>query len=292
MASPTKICLALELSACRLNWGYLWIGIFMEMFEYDFMIRAFIAGIFIAILASSLGMFVVVRRYSMLSDTLAHVSLLGVALGFLFTVSTTWSAIIVAFAISWLIEYLRKNYDIYSDSILAIFLTGGLSLAIIIISLSHTFNVGLFNYLFGSIVAVSSEDIYLIAGFGLVSIVLIVNFYQKLIFVALDEDVAFSSGINTSFLNYLLVSLVAITIGLSIKIVGALLIGALMIIPVIAAMQFQKSFVKTALLATLFSVISVISGLTLSFYVSIPSGATIVVVSLIIFVASLLLRKS
>ena len=263
----------------------------MEMFEYDFMIKAFIAGIFIAILASSLGMFVVVRRYSMLSDTLAHVSLLGVAVGFLFTVSTTWSAIIVSLLISWLIEYLRKNYDIYSDSILAIFLTGGLSLAIIIISLSHSFNISLFNYLFGSIVAVNSEDIYIIAGFGLVSIALIVNFYQKLLFVAFDEDVAFSSGVNTSFLNYLLVSLVAITIGLSIKIVGALLIGALMIIPVIAAMQFQKSFVKTALLATLFSVISVIIGLTVSFYVAVPSGATIVVVSLVIFIVSLLLRK-
>jgi len=263
----------------------------MEMFEYAFMIKAFIAGIFIAILASSLGMFVVVRRYSMLSDTLAHVSLLGVALGFLFTVSTTWSAIVVALVISWLIEYLRKNYDIYSDSILAIFLTGGLALAIIIISLSHSFNVSLFNYLFGSIVAVSSEDIYVIAGFGLLSILLIANFYQQLLFVAFDEDVAFSSGINTSFLNYLLVSLVAITIGLSIKIVGALLIGALMIIPVIAAMQFQKSFIKTALLATLFSVISVIIGLVISFYVSIPSGATIVVVSLIIFIVSLLLRK-
>jgi len=263
----------------------------MEMFEYAFMIKAFIAGIFIAILASSLGMFVVVRRYSMLSDTLAHVSLLGVALGFLFTVSTTWSAIIVALVISWLIEYLRKNYDIYSDSILAIFLTGGLALAIIIISLSHSFNVALFNYLFGSIVAVSNEDIYAIAGFGLVSILLIVNFYQKLLFVAFDEDVAFSSGVNTRFLNYLLVSLVAVTIGLSIKIVGALLIGALMIIPAISAMQFQKSFVKTALLATLFSVISVIIGLTVSFYVAVPSGATIVVVSLVIFIVSLLLRK-
>jgi len=263
----------------------------MEMFQYDFMIKAFIAGIFIAMLAPSLGIFVVVRRYSMLSDTLAHVSLLGVALGFLFTVSTTWSAIVVSLLISWLIEYLRKNYEIYSDSILAIFLTGGLSLAIIIISLSHSFNISLFNYLFGSIVAVSSEDIYIIAGFGIVSIALITHFYQQLLFLAFDENVAYSSGINTSFLNYLLVSLVAITIGLSIKIVGALLIGALMIIPVISAMQFQKSFVKTALLATLFSIISVIAGLTVSFYVAVPSGATIVVVSLIIFILSLILRK-
>ena len=263
----------------------------MEILQYDFMIRAFIAGIFIAILASSLGMFVVVRRYSMLSDALAHISLLGVAFGFLFSISTTWSAIVTAVIISWLIEYLRRNYNIYSDSLLAIFLTGSLSLAIIIISLSHSFNVSLFNYLFGSIVAVSTNDIYIISSFGILSVLLIANFYQKLLFVAFDEDVAFTTGINTSFLNYLLVSLVAITIGLSIKIVGALLIGALMIIPVISAMQYGKSFLKTAILAVIFSISSVILGLIVSFYVSIPSGATIVVMALLIFISSLFKNK-
>ncbi len=264
----------------------------MEILHYDFMIRAFISGIFIAILASSLGMFVVVRRYSMLSDTLAHISLLGVAFGFLFSISTTWSALFTAVIISWFIEYLRRNYDIYSDSLLAIFLTGSLSLAIIIISLSHSFNASLFNYLFGSIIAVNNKDIYIISSFGILSLILIANFYQKLLFVAFDEDVAFTTGVNTSSLNYMLVSLVAITIGLSIKIVGALLIGALMIIPVISAIQYGKSFFKTAMLAILFSIGSVILGLIVSFYISIPSGATIVIMALLIFMFSLFAKKS
>ncbi len=256
------------------------------------MLRAFLAGSIIAVLASSLGLFVVVRRYSMLSDSLAHISLLGVALGFLFSISTTWSAIVIAVLASWIIEYLRRNHNIYSDSVLSIFLSGSLALAIIVVSLSDSFNSSLFDYLFGSIVAVSDEDIWVILGFGVFSMFFIANYYRKLIFIAFDEEVAEASGIGTKWLNYLLVSLVAITIGLSIKIVGALLIGALMIIPVIAAMQFRKSFFITGLLAVVISVSSVAIGLILSFYASLPSGATIVVVALLFFVASLATKIS
>jgi len=254
------------------------------------MIRAFSAGILIAALASSLGLFVVVRRYSMLSDSLAHISLLGVAFGFLFSISTTWSAILTTLLASWLIEYLRRNHNIYSDSILAIFLSGSLAIAIIIVSLSNSFNTSLFDYLFGSIVAVSDEDILAISVFGFLSILLILNYYKKLLFVAFDEEVAEASGINTKILNYLLTSLVAITIGLSIKIVGALLIGALMIIPVISAIQLGRSFFLTGMLAVILSVLSVIIGLVISFYISIPSGATIVTISLFFFVASLIIK--
>ncbi|HRF56530.1 MAG TPA: metal ABC transporter permease [Campylobacterales bacterium] len=262
----------------------------MEIFEYSFMIRAFLAGSIIAVLASSLGLFVVVRRYSMLSDSLAHISLLGVALGFLFSVSTTWSAIAISVFASWVIEYLRRNHNIYSDSVLSIFLSGSLAMAIIVVSLSDSFNSSLFDYLFGSIVAVSDEDIWVILGFGTVSILFIANYYKKLIFIAFDEEVAETSGIHTGRLNYALVSLVAITIGLSIKIVGALLIGALMIIPVISAMQFYKSFFITGVLAVALSLFSVVVGLVFSFYASLPSGATIVVAALLLFAISLALK--
>jgi len=263
----------------------------MEIFDYTFMIRAFTAGIFIAILAPTLGTFVVVRRYSMLSDALAHISLLGVALGFLFSISTTFSAIVIALLASLFIEYLRKNHNMYSDSILSIFLSSGLALSIMVVSLSHSFNISLMSYLFGSIVAVSQEDIWLICIFGILSSIFIIANYQKLLFVAFDEEVAKASGIKVDFLNYMLVSLVAITVGLSIKIIGALLIGALMIIPVISAMQFGKSFFITCLLAIFFALSSVIIGLFVSFYVSVPSGATIVVVSLILFILSLTLKS-
>jgi zinc transport system permease protein len=263
----------------------------MEIFEYSFMVRAFLSGILIAIMASSLGLFVVVRRYSMLSDSLAHISLLGVACGFLFSVSTVWSAIVITLIFSWLIEYLRQNHNLYSDSILSIFLSGSLAISIIIVSLSNSFNSSLFDYLFGSIVAVADEDIYAIAIFGSLCLILLANFYKKLIFMSFDEESAKAAGINTKYLNYLLVSLTAITIGLSIKIVGALLIGALMVIPTVSAMQFRVGFFATGAIAISISVISVIVGLFASYYLSMPSGATIVVVALLFFVTSLLIQN-
>lgn len=264
----------------------------MEIFEYSFMLRAFAAGIVVAALASLLGVFVVVRRYSMLSDSLAHISLLGVAFGFLFSISLSWSAISAALAASLAIEYLRQNKNLYSDSILSVFLSGSLALAIIVVSLSNSFNASLFDYLFGSIVAVEEGEIWTVFAFGLASLLLVANYYHKLVFVSFDEETAKASGINTKMLGYLLTSLVAITVGLSIKIVGALLIGALMIIPVVSAMQFCKSFFATTVVSVIIAILSVIAGLFISYYASMPSGATIVVVSLVLFVASFVIGKA
>jgi zinc transport system permease protein len=263
----------------------------MEMFEYTFMINAMIAGSIIAVLSSTFGIFVVVKRYAMLSDTLAHVSLLGVAIGFLLNISTIWSAIIVALGVSLIIEYIRNYKTVYSDSILSIFLSSSLAMAIVIVSLSNSFNSSLFDYLFGSIVAVSDEDILSISVFATLSLFLIWHNYQKLLLISFDEELAYSSGIAVRFLNLLFVSLVAIMIGLSIKIIGALLIGALMIIPVSTAILFKKGFFTTWIIALFMAVFSVIVGLTVSFYVPLPSGATIVLLTLILFCLSYTYKK-
>ena len=263
----------------------------MEMFEYTFMIHALMAGSIIAVLASTFGMFVVVKRYAMLSDTLAHVSLLGVAIGFLLNISTIYSAIIVALGVSLVIEYIRNYKAVYSDSILAIFLSSSLALAIVIVSVSNSFNSSLFDYLFGSIVAVSREDIVSILLFAALSLIFMGNNYQKMLLISFDEDLAYSSGIRVRFLNIMFVSLVAIMIGLSIKIIGALLIGALMIIPVSAAILFKQGFFITWVIALSMAVFSVITGLTLSFYVALPSGATIVLLTLILLCLSYLYKK-
>lgn len=263
----------------------------MEMFEYTFMINALIAGISIAVLSSTFGIFVVVKRYAMLSDTLAHVSLLGVAIGFLLNISTILSAIIVALVVSLIIEYIRNYKAVYSDSILAIFLSSSLAMAIVIVSLSNSFNSSLFDYLFGSIVAVSSEDIISILVFAIISLFFMGYSYQKLLLISFDEELAYTSGIPVRFLNLLFVSLVAIMIGLSIKIIGALLIGALMIIPVSTAILFKKGFFTTWIIALFMAVFSVIVGLTVSFYVALPSGATIVLLTLILFCLSYTYKK-
>jgi zinc transport system permease protein len=263
----------------------------LEMLDYPFMQRAFIAGIMIAILASLGGSFIVLRRYSLLSETLAHVSLVGVAIGLLLGTMPLYGAVATSLIAAWLIEYLRSSHGLYSDSILAIFLSGSLALAIMIVSISGSFNASLFSYLFGSILSVSREDLVLIGVFGTISTVLLLLFFKELYFIAFDEDVAKAGGIKVQWLNYMLVSIIAVIIALSIRIVGTLLIGALMVIPVVSAIKFEMGFFKTVLISIAIALISVIIGLAASYIFSIPSGASIVLCLLVIFIFSMIINR-
>ena len=263
----------------------------LEIFEYEFMQRAFLAGILIATLASVSGVFVVLKRYSMISETLAHSALVGVAVGLVAGLNPLWVAVLIALCSSWLIEYLRTSFSLYSDSVLAILLSGSLAIAIIIVSLGGAFNNSLFSYLFGSILSVSDEDLITMGIFGSISLGLLLFFSKELYFIAYDEEVAKTSGIKVKFLNFLLVSIVAIIIALSIRVVGTLLIGALMVIPTVSALQYKKGFLGTSLISLGFALFSVIIGMILSFNFSLPSGATIVLCILAIFIVSLLVNK-
>ena len=263
----------------------------IEMFQYDFMIRAFIAGLFIATLASLSGTFVVLRRYSLMSETLAHSALVGVAVALVAGYNPLWVAVVVAVLSAWLIEYLRSSFALYSDAVLSILLSGSLALAVIIVSLGGAFNNSLFSYLFGSILSVSDSDVVTIVAFGSLSLLFLLLFSKELYFIAYDEEVAQTSGIRVQFLNFLLVSVVAIIIALSIRVVGSLLIGALMVIPTVAALQYRVGFRDTMLLSLFFALFSVIFGMSFSYYYSLPSGATIVLSVIAIFVLSLILNK-
>jgi len=261
------------------------------MLEYDFMQRALIAGIFIATLASLSGTFVVLRRYSLISETLAHSALVGVAVGLVAGYNPMWMAVVIAILSAWLIEYLRSSFALYSDAVLAILLSGSLALAVIIVSLGGAFNNSLFSYLFGSILSVSDNDVLTIVIFGSLSLLFLLLFSKELYFIAYDEEVAKTSGVKVNFLNFLLVTVVAIIIALSIRVVGSLLIGALMVIPTVAALQYRVGFKNTMLISLFFALFSVIFGMTLSYYFSLPSGATIVLCVITIFIISLLMNK-
>ena len=261
------------------------------MLEYEFMQRAFIAGIFIAILASISGTFIVLKRYSMIGETLAHSSLVGVAVALVNGTNPLWSAVIFSLLAAWILEYLRDRFFIYSDSVLAILLSGSLAVAVIIVSLGGSFSSSLFSYLFGSILAVSKEDIITISIVGFFALAVLILNANKLYFIAYDEEVAKVSGIKVKLLNFLLVSVVAVIISLSIRVVGTLLISALMVIPVTSALLYKTGFIKTIILSLFFSVISVIFGITLSYYFSLPSGATIVLFVIFIFIFSLIINR-
>ena len=247
------------------------------------MIRAFAAGTMIGVIAPLIGTFLVIRRFSRLADTLAHVSLAGVAIGLLTKTDPVISAVVVSILTAIGVERLRVSRKIFGESALALFLWSGMAIAVVIISLARGFNVGLFSYLFGSIATVSSGDLYVIGILGAAVVMLVIAFYKELFFVSFDDELAQVSGINSRAFNLILMVLAAVTISLSMRIVGILLIGALMIIPVITAMQFSRSFRQTLLFSVVLSLIAVILGLILSYYFDLASGGTIVLVSMIIF---------
>lgn len=261
-----------------------------EIFQFDFMIRAFAAGIAIAVIAPLIGIFLVVRRYSLMADTLAHVSLAGVAIGLLAGLNPILTAIGASIVASIGIERLRTTKKIMGESVLALFLSGSLAVAVILLSLAQGFNANLFSYLFGSISTVNAGDLTLILGTTVVIAVVIFLFYKEFFFLSFDVDLARASGVPTKALALLLSILAAVVVSLSIRIVGVLLIGALMVIPVVAAMQFGRGFRDTIFLSVGFSLLSVITGLFISYYWSIASGGAIVIVALGVFLLSLALN--
>ncbi|MBI2601314.1 metal ABC transporter permease [Candidatus Daviesbacteria bacterium] len=263
----------------------------LELFKYGFMIRGFEAGIIIAIIAPLIGIFLVLRRYSLIADTLSHVSLAGVAIGLLLKVNPLITAIIAAVLSSIAIERLRISKKIFGESALSIFLSGSLALAVVLISFSRGFGVDLFSYLFGSITTVKQTDVYIIGTLGLLVAATIITFYKELLYVTVDEEAAKVNGIPTKFINILLIVLAALTVSLSIPIVGVLLIAALIVIPVVSALQLKTSFIKTILIAEVISIFAVISGIIISFYLNLSPGGTIVLTTISIFVLILMLKR-
>ncbi len=263
----------------------------LSFLQYGFMVRGLEAGLLIAIIAPLIGIFLVLRRYSLIADTLAHVSLAGVAVGLLINVNPLITAMVATVSSSVAIERLRLSKRLYGETALSLFLSGGLATAVVLISLANGFNVDLFSYLFGSIVTVKKADINLILGLSAVVIGLLFLFYKELVYISFDEEAARVSGIPTTFINTVFIMLAATTVALAIPIIGVLLVSALAVIPVVSALQLKKSFVKTIIWAEIFSIFSVLSGIILSFYFNISPGGTIVLITLAIFVAILISRK-
>lgn len=262
-----------------------------EIFELDFMVRAFGAGLLVAVIVPLIGVFLVVRRYSLMADTLAHVSLVGVAIGLLTKTHPVASAVIASTVAAVLIERLRGVKKIFAESILALFLSGSLAIAVVIISLARGLNANLLSYLFGSLSAIDSTDLYLLGALFIVVVAAVTLLYKEFFLVSFDEEIAEASGVKARTLNLVMVILAAVTVSVSMRIVGVLLIGALMVIPVISARQFDRSFLQTMFLAIGFSVTSVISGLVLSYYYDLASGGTIVLVSLCMFFISIVANR-
>lgn len=263
----------------------------IEFLSYGFVQRAFIAGSFIAVLCSILGLFLVLRRLSLIGDGLAHVTFGGVAVGLLFKVYPIYASIPVVLIGGYGILKLMERARLYGDTAIGIVSAAGIALGVLIASIAGGFNVDLFSYLFGNILAVNSEEVALSAAMSLTVLATIGLFYHELISVTFDEDLAKVSGIKTKTVNTMLVMLTAVTVVLAMRLVGVMLVSSLLILPAASAFQAAKSFKGAILLSSSFGVLSVLAGIFISFSWNLPAGATIVMLNIGIFCVMFLFNR-
>lgn len=263
----------------------------LSFLEYGFIQRAYTAGAFVSILSASLGVFLVLRKFSLIGDGLSHVSFGAIALGLFLGLSPFSVMVPVGIAASFVIFRLERHAKLYGDAAIALVSAAGVALGVVLASLSGGFNVDLMSYLFGNILAVSPSETVLSVILSAVVIALIVFFYHDLFSSTFDEDFARVSGIPADRLGILLVSLTAVSVALAIRVVGVMLVSALLVIPAVSALQVARGFRSALFLASGIAVLSVLVGVTLSFLADVPAGGTIVLTNLAAFLILLGWKK-
>jgi len=260
-----------------------------NLFEYDFIQRAFLAGTLIGLIAPMIGIFLVVKRLSGLSDSVSHMALAGVAVGLLLGIFPSFSALVFAILAGCLIELIRLKTKIFAESVLVLIIASSLSVLGIIQSFSN-FSINLSSFLFGSLTTVQENDIWWILLIT-ISVIFVVHKYFWYFFkISFDEEIAMSQGVKVNFWNLILVILSSAVISSGIRLVGGLLISSLTIIPVISSQQLGFGFKKSMYTAMIISVFSVWSGLILAWFANLPAGASIVLINILIFLTIRLLK--
>ena len=253
----------------------------MDIFTYEFMQRAFMAGLIVALMCPLIGTFIVIKRQSLLSEGLGHVAFAGVTGASLLSIYPPLGAAILTVLTAIGIELVRRRQNQYTDMILALFFYTGLALAVIFATMTKMPSTGLLNFLFGSILTVTDTDIMSIAGVAVVVALTVYFMYSKLLFTAFDEQIAVTAGIAVGRINMLFAILTALVVVMGMTIVGILLIGALMIVPVAAAHLWRRGFGQTLIISEIYSLASVSLGLLGAFEYDLAPGGTIVLVAIL-----------
>ena len=267
--------------------------------EFQFLQNAAITGLLIGLVAPLLGVFIVVRRLSLIADALSHITLTGIAASLLLekrvSAINDWNPIYMGMVFSVagaiLIERLRKVYKHYEELAIPIILSGGIGLGVILISLADGFNTDLFSYLFGSVTAVDRSSMWTVVFITMAVVVIVILFYKELFVLSFDEEHASISGVNGRWIHLLFIVMVALVIASSMQVVGILLVSALMTLPVASALRLSRSFKQTIGLSILFGETSVIIGLFSSYHLSVPPGGTIVMTAVLILVMTILYKS-
>lgn len=250
-----------------------------DVFASEFMRLAFAAGAVVGVLAPAVGFFLVQRQMSLVGDGIGHVAFAGVAAGLLLDVSPVLAALVAAVAGGVAIELLRTRRHTAGDQALALVFYTGIAGGVVLVSLAGSLDVSLFQYLFGSILTVTGEDVATIAALGVVGLAIVGLLYRALCAVVLDEEGARVAGIPVDALNVVLAALAAVTVALSMRIVGVLLVAALMVLPVTAAARAAWSMRSAFALSLGIGLASVLAGLIVAYYADLPPGGTIVLVA-------------
>ncbi len=260
------------------------------MLQYSFMQNALFISAFISVLCPCIGIFLVLRRYSMIGDTLSHASLAGIAIGLLCGQNPVLGAFLFTSVCGGLIEFLRSYFRKYTDLILTIVLALSVGTAITIIS-SGKLRANADSFLFGSILTVTRLDMVMVVILSLISVFTLILLYHQLVFIAYDEEAAKVAGVKVRLINYIFNILVASAISVSIRIVGVLVLSSMIALPVAAALQLGKGFRLTLLFSVVFSVLDIMLGLFLSYYLNVAPGGFTALVSVGVLILVLAAKK-
>ena len=258
-----------------------------DILTYAFMQRAIVSGIAISLMCSMIGLFLVLRKQSLFGDALAHAAFGGIAAGLYLGIYPLWTAFAVSVSSALALTKIKQKFQISSDATVAILLSSGLAMGVILISMAKGFTVDIFSFLFGSILLVSLQNTLLILGLCGTILVIILLLYRRMVYTTFSEEQAKVSGIPVDKLNYLFVVIAAITVVSSMQLVGILLTSSLIVVPNVTAILFSRGFKQTAILSMSFAVFSAIVGILSSYVLNVAPGGMIVLISIIIFGVSL-----
>jgi zinc transport system permease protein len=255
-----------------------------EIFQYDFMNRAIIASVLVGATAPAFGVFLVLRRLSLIADTLSHVALAGVAIALLTKTFAPAIALIATTGAAVSIEELRMRRLLPGDAALAVFLYGALALAVVLISIADGFNSTLFSYLFGSVLTVTQTDLWWMVVLAVVIALFMLMFSSELAQVAFDPDLAKINGVRVHMLNLGLAVLTAATITVSMRVVGVLLVGALIVIPVLVSLRLTMGLTRTVMTSSFVGIFVAVAGMTIAYYADIAPGGSVVLSAIALLV--------
>lgn len=257
----------------------------MELLQYDFIQRALIAGVAISFITPIIGLLLILRRQSLLADTLSHISLAGVALGMFLQVDPTLSTLLFVVGASIIIEYLRTIYNTFSEISVAIMMSAGMAIALVLVSLnSNSGNFQIDQYLFGSILLISPSEVKILVGLSITIVIFYLIFRRTLYVMSYDEATAYTSGLPVRLISIIFSVFTGVAISIMMPIVGALLVSALVVIPSTTAIKISDSFGKSIVIGIIINLIGIFAGIFASYEYDTPPGASITLAFIVIFV--------